>query len=53
MTPVIGMIAGKCGWCGETHVYGESLDQLIDSSLDENHFRSLWNDFNNVKCPKC
>jgi hypothetical protein len=50
---VIGMIAGRCDWCGETHIYGEKLDQLIAVSVDEKHFRSLWNDSNNVACLRC
>jgi hypothetical protein len=48
---VIAMIAGPCGWCGQTHVYGEKLEQVIAVCLDEKHFRSLWNDYNNVSCP--
>jgi hypothetical protein len=35
------------------HIYGEKLDQLIAVSVDEKHFRSLWNDNNNVACLKC
>ena len=49
---VIGMVAGRCGWCGETHVYGEKLDQLIALSLDQKHFRGSWNDANNIECLK-
>ena len=50
---VIGMIAGRCDWCGETHIYGEKLDQLIAVSVDERHFRGLWNDSNNIECLGC
>jgi hypothetical protein len=49
---VIGMVAGRCEWCGQTHIYGEKLDQLIAVSSDEKHFRSLWNDSNNGACLK-
>ena len=49
---IIDEIAGPCGWCGERHVEGEKLHQLIAMSLDEKHFRSQWNDFNNSLCPK-
>jgi hypothetical protein len=50
---MIAMIAGRCGWCGKGgHVVGEQLDQIISLSLDEQHFRSLWNDCNNLACPK-
>jgi hypothetical protein len=31
---VIGLVAGRCDWCGEIHVYGEKLDQLIAVSVD-------------------
>jgi hypothetical protein len=48
---VIGMVAGKCSWCGQVHVQGEKLDLLIASSLDEKHFRGMWNDWNNSECP--
>jgi hypothetical protein len=50
---VIGMIAGRYDWCGETHIYGEKLDQLIAVSVDEKHFRGLWNDSNNIECLGC
>jgi hypothetical protein len=49
---IIGMIAGPCAWCGKTHIRGEKLDRLIDSSDDQWHFRSLWNDSNNWECLK-
>ena len=32
---VIGMVAGRCDWCGEIHVYREKLDQLIAVSVVE------------------
>ena len=46
---VIGMVAGRRDWCGEIHVYREKLDQLIAVSVVEKHFRSLWNDANNIE----
>lgn len=48
---VISMVAGPCGWCGQLHVYGGKLDQVIAQSLDEKHFRSLRNDYNTIACP--
>ena len=30
---VIGMVAGRCEWCGQTHIYGEKLDQLIAAGM--------------------
>ena len=50
---IIDEITGRCGWCGARHVEGEKLDLLIVTSLNERHFRALWNDFNKVVCPKC
>ena len=50
---IIDEITGRCGWCGARHVEGETLDLLIVTSLNERHFRALWNDFNNAVCPKC
>jgi hypothetical protein len=35
-----------CSACGAYHVTGETLDRLIESSLDEKDFRTLWNDRN-------
>ena len=39
----------RCSACGEHHVIGQTLDRLIESSLDEKDFRSLWNDLNVVQ----
>jgi hypothetical protein len=50
---IIDEISGRCGWCGARHVEGEKLDLLIVTSLNERHFRALWNDFNRAVCPKC
>jgi len=49
---IIDEITGRCSWCGARHVEGEKLDLLIVTSLNEKHFRALWNDFNNAVCPK-
>jgi hypothetical protein len=49
---IVNEIVDHCGWCGARHVEGEKLDQVIAASLDEKHFRSLWNDYNNSLCPK-
>jgi hypothetical protein len=46
------MAAPPCAWCGQVHVEGEKLDQVIALSLDEKHFRSLRNQFNGAACPK-
>jgi hypothetical protein len=45
----------QAGVTGATkfHIYGEKLDQLIASSQDEKHFRSLWNRANNMACLMC
>ena len=37
---IIGMVAGPFAWCGQTHIHGEKLDRLIDSSDDQRHFLS-------------
>jgi hypothetical protein len=36
--------------CGAYHVTGETLDRLIESGLDEEHFRAMWNDLNGSLC---
>jgi hypothetical protein len=49
---VIDAVVGRCGWCnGPSHVQGERLALVVSTSLDEQHFRSLWNDYNNLACP--
>ena len=39
-----------CSACGAGHVTGEALDRLIESSLDEEDFRTRWNDRNGSLC---
>ena len=39
-----------CSACGAGHVTGEALDRLIESSLDEEDFRTRWNDLNGSLC---
>ena len=36
--------------CGEYHATGETLDRLVESSLDEEDFRAMWNDLNGSLC---
>jgi hypothetical protein len=36
----------RCSACGAHHVAGETLDCLIERSLDEKHFQTMWNDLN-------
>ena len=39
-----------CCSCGANHVTGQTLDRLIECSLDEKHFRAMWNDLNGPLC---
>ncbi len=36
--------------CGANHVTEQTLDRLVESSLDEKHFRATWNDLNGSLC---
>jgi hypothetical protein len=40
----------RCSACGAHHVTGETLDRLIESSIDEEQFRASSNELNGFFC---